>query len=174
MKKIILIAILMISVFKADAQFTKAELVVNGLTCSMCSFATQKQLQTIDFIDSIGTDLNHTTFILYFKKNADISSALIKKKVEDAGFSVGSLVYTASFDNVKVENNYHYSHKSTLYHFMNVKSQTLNGLVKVKIIDKGFISDKDYKRYKKMAAKYPCYETGQMPDADKVYHLTII
>ncbi len=171
--KNILFIISLFSFITANAQFSKAELVANGLTCSMCSLATQKQLQTISFIDSIGTDLNHTTFILYFKKNVTIDCDLIRKKVEDAGFSVGSLILTAHFENVKVENNFHYNYKNTLYHFMDIKPQTVNGNIKMKLIDKGFISDKEYKKYKKIAEKYPCYETGKMTDADRVYHITI-
>jgi copper chaperone CopZ len=174
MKKLNLTGVLLLLTIITNAQFNRAELKVNGLTCSMCSYATEKQLNTIDFIDSIGNDLDHTTYILYFKKDADINSDLIKSKVEDAGFSIGSLIYTANFTNLKIENNYHLTYKSTLYHFMNVKSVTLNGDVRLKLIDKGFVSDKEFKRYRKMAEKYPCYQTGKMPDADKVYHLTLI
>lgn len=164
---------IMATVF-AQAQFEKAELVVNGLTCSMCSLATHNQLKTIPFIDSIQIDLNSTTYILHFKKDAELDTDLIRKKVEDAGFSVGSLIYTASFTNLSIENNYHYKYQQTLYHFMDVKSQTLNGDVRVKVIDKGFISDKEYKKFKKNAEKFPCYETGKMSEAAKVYHLTIV
>jgi copper chaperone CopZ len=174
MKKIILGLLMFPLVFSASAQFTKAELVVNGLTCSMCSFATQKQLKTIDFIDSIGTDLNHTTFILYFKKGADINTDIIKRKVEDAGFAVGSLIYTATFTNLKIDNNTHYDHNNTLYHFIDVKPQTLNGTVRVRVIDKGYVSDKEFKKYKKLADKFPCYETGKMPNVNRVYHLTMM
>jgi hypothetical protein len=38
-------------------QFDSARLQVNGLTCSMCSKATQEQLETMKFIESIETDL---------------------------------------------------------------------------------------------------------------------
>ena len=160
--------------FNVNAQFSKARLKVNGLTCSMCSLATQKQLQTIDFIDSIETDLNTTSYILYFKKNADIDCDLIKKKVEDAGFSVGSLILSANFNNQKIENNYHYPFKNTLYHFVDVKYQILNGNVMVKLIDKGFVGDKEFKKYNKIAQGHPCYQTGKMTDVDRVYHLTIV
>lgn len=78
----------------ANAQIIKAELVASGLTCSMCSFATQKQLKTLAFVDSIGTDLNRTTFLLYFKKNQPVDISQLKNKVEAAGFSVATLLFT--------------------------------------------------------------------------------
>lgn len=173
MKKILFICITLLAVNQADAQFSKAELVVNGLTCSMCSFATQKQLQTIPFIDSISTDLNYTTYLLYFKKDTDIQLEQIRQKVEDAGFSVGSLVLTGQFNGLKISNNYHYNYKNILYHFMNVSNRELNGDTRVKLIDKGFVSDKEYRSFKKSAAAYPCYETGRM-EGTKVYHITLL
>ena len=75
MKKIIFTTLILLGLFnqKIQAQFIKAELQASGLTCSMCSFATQKSLQTLDFIDSIGTDLDHTIFMIYFKPNSIVN-----------------------------------------------------------------------------------------------------
>jgi copper chaperone CopZ len=156
----------------AHAQITQAQLQVSGLTCSMCSFATQKQLQTLPFLDSIGTDLDHTSYKLYFKKGSTVDIDHIKKKVEDAGFSVESLSATMHFSDLKIENNTHYEFEKNLYHFMNVTPQTLNGDVVVKLIDKGFISEKEHKKY--VSSKpLPCYITGKMPDINRVYHVTL-
>ena len=65
MKKYLLLFALSISNLTVQAQFIKAELVASGLTCSMCSFATQKQLQTVPYIDSIGTDAGCHRCLLY-------------------------------------------------------------------------------------------------------------
>ncbi len=174
MKKIIIIITILLIVKGTKAQIIKAELIATGLTCSMCSFATQKQLQTITFIDSIATDLNHTTFILFFKKDAIVDFVTIKNKVEDAGFSVGSLICTFVFSGQKVENNFHYQYQNTLFHFMETKPQILNGKVRLKIIDKGFLSAKEFKKNKNMATKNPCYETGKMDGVERLYHVTIL
>src|SRR6195952_5532789 len=99
------IAILAISVGAANAQFTKAELQVSGLTCSLCSKATEKSLRTLDFIEDIKVDLNRNIFQITFKKDAPVSFDEISKKVENAGFFVNSLKATFNFDIVKVVNN---------------------------------------------------------------------
>lgn len=173
-KKIIIICGFIISQIAVHAQFIKAELKASGLTCSMCSFATQKQLQTLGFIDSIGTDLDHTTFILSFKKDSIIDPNLIKQKVEDAGFSVASLVFTFHFDNLKIENNYQLSYQNSLYTFMNVKPGTLNGNAKIKILDKGFVTNKEYKKYVKDIAAINREQASKTQKMNPIYHITIL
>ncbi|MDZ4759050.1 MAG: heavy-metal-associated domain-containing protein [Bacteroidota bacterium] len=172
--KLILICIFIIAQISAHAQFVKAELVASGLTCSMCSFATQKQLQSVPFIDTIGTDLNHTTFLLSFKKDSVIDFTLIKKKVEDAGFSVASLVLTFHFDSLKVDNNYHLYYQNSLYHFINLKSRILNGNTKLKLIDKGFVSDKEYKKYRKVIDNHTSEQAGNTRIITHVYHIIVL
>jgi copper chaperone CopZ len=168
---------LLLAMASTKAQFVKAELQASGLTCSMCSFATEKSLKTLNFIDSIGHDLNHTTFILYFKKDVPVDLDKIRQKVEDAGFSVAKLLVTFRFDQEKIANNYHYRLGDNLYHFINVKEQVFNGQVVLQVIDKGFISDKLYNKYSKHAQGHQCYQTGKMPeqtDVRRVYHVTMI
>jgi copper chaperone CopZ len=174
MKKIITLFLSIVFVANVNAQIVKAELIANGLTCSMCTNATYNQLKTIPFLDSIDTDVEHTKFILYFKKNTPFDLKTIKSKVEDAGFSVGSLVLFIKFDNVSVENDFHYSIEDITYHFMDTKKQILNNITQVKLIDKGFISDKEYKKYLKLASKYPCYKAGKMEKVKVLYHLKVI
>ena len=62
MKKSMLIILTLITGMYAKAQFIKAELQASGLTCSMCSFATQKQLKTLSYVDSIGVNLVRKRF----------------------------------------------------------------------------------------------------------------
>jgi len=174
MKKIIILFFSIVFVANANAQISKAELIANGLTCSMCSNATYNQLKTIPFLDSIDTDVEHTKFILYFNLEKTFDLKLIKSKVEDAGFSVGSLVLFMKFDNVAVENDFHYNVGYITYHFMDTKKQTLNNIRQVKVIDKGFVSDKEYKKYLKLASKYPCYKAGKMENIKVLYHLKAI
>jgi copper chaperone CopZ len=174
MRILFVLSALLILNIQANAQITKAELIANGLTCSMCSNATYNQLKTIPFLDSIDTDVEHTKFILYFNQNTAFDLKTIKSKVEDAGFSVGSLVLFMKFDNITVENDFHYNVGDITYHFMDTKKQTLNNISQVQVIDKGFVSDKEYKKYLKMASKYPCYKVGKMENIKTLYHLKVI
>jgi copper chaperone CopZ len=130
-----------------DAQFIKGELQAAGLTCSLCSKSTVGQLKTLDFIDSIGTDLAHASFTLYFKKDKPIDLSQIKKKVEDAGFSVASLSLTAKFDNLKVDSSGCFNYQNIGFCIVTRNPHTLNGDVNFKIIDKGFVTGKEYKKY---------------------------
>ena len=84
------IALLFISISAAKAQFTKAELQVSGLTCSMCSKATEKSLRTLPFINDIKADLNRNVFLITFKKDFPVNLEQISNKVENAGFFVNS------------------------------------------------------------------------------------
>ncbi len=174
MKKIIILFFSIVFLANANAQISKAELIANGLTCSMCSKATYNQLKTISFLDSIYTDVEHTKFILYFNPQMTFDLKLIKSKVEDAGFSVGSLVLFMKFDNVAVENDFHYNVGDITYHFMDTKKQTINNINQVKLIDKGFVSDREYKKYLKLASKYHCYKAGKMENIKVLYHLKVI
>lgn len=171
MKKLIVI-LCVLTYFSGKAQFVKAELQASGLTCSMCSFATQKQLKTLDFIDSIGSDLDHTTFMLYFKPGTAVDLDQIKKKVEDAGFSVASLKITYHFDNVKIEND-HFVYEKKLYHFVNSKPRIIDGSMTFKVIDKGFLSDKEYKKYLKANAQSH-NQPEKTPDVSRIYHVIVL
>ncbi|MBE7179580.1 MAG: heavy-metal-associated domain-containing protein [Mucilaginibacter polytrichastri] len=155
------------------AQFTSAELQVSGLTCSMCSKATEKSLRTLSFIQNIKPDLNRNLFVISFKKNAAVQLDQIKKKVEDAGFSVSNLQATFDFKNVAVKDNFHYNYGGSLYHFMQVDNRTLNGPVKLTLLDKNFVPGKKFSALaSKSASAYPCFKTGKM-DGMRVYHVTI-
>ena len=174
MKLIYTLAISIVFPAISNAQISKAELVANGLTCSMCSNATYNQLKKLSFLDSIYTDVENTKFILYFNPSQPFDLRAIKSKVEDAGFSVGSLILFMQFDNVAIENDFHYNVGEITYHFMDSKKQILNNTSQVKVIDKGFISDKEYKKYVKMSSKYPCYQSGKMDNVKILYHLKAI
>jgi len=127
-------------------QISKADLLVTGLTCSMCSNATQKSLETLGFINSVKPDLNKNIFVLTFKKGADINVDLIRKKVQDAGFSVGGLTADFTFDQVKVDDKGQAIVDGNVYRFVNAKNKTLNGTVKVSVVDKNFISGSAFKK----------------------------
>lgn len=174
MRLIFILSLLILFPVFSNAQISKAELVANGLTCSMCSNATYNQLKKLTFLDSIYTDVENTKFILYFNSSQPYDLRAIKSKVEDAGFSVGSLILSMQFDNVAIENDFHYNVGEITYHFMDSKKQVLNNTAQVKVVDKGFISDKEYKKYVKMSSKYPCYQSGKMENVKILYHLKAI
>src|ERR1700761_4165474 len=101
----IFIILLITTISAAKAQFTKAELQVSGLTCSLCAKATEKSLRTLNFIGDVKPDLNRNIFILTFKSGVPVNLDQISKKVQSAGFFVNNLKATFDFDNTKIENS---------------------------------------------------------------------
>ena len=129
------IAILALSVGVANAQFTKAELQVSGLTCSMCSKATEKSLRTLDFISDIKVDLNKNIFVLTFKKDVPVNIDMISKKVQNSGFFVNNLKLTFNFNGVKLADNY-FNYAGDTYKVLNA-THPLTGDVAVTVVEKG-------------------------------------
>lgn len=155
---------------QANAQITKAELVATGLTCSMCSNAINKQFKSMPEVESVTTDLNSNTFTINLKKGNTLTPKAFKDKVEKAGFFIGSLVLTMPFDNIKAADNIAYNNNNVSYIFLDTKTQTLQGEVKVKVLDKGFVTQKEYKKLIKSYSKYPSYAVN----TDRNFHLKIL
>lgn len=182
MKKLSIIILLTIGLhFSTSAQIKSASLQAAGLTCAMCSKATLEALKTLPFVDKIDTDLNSTTFLLSFKPGVPVNIDQIKQKVDEAGFSIAKLVLTANFDKVAVENDAHINYSGSTFHFISAKSQILSGDRNLTVIDKDFVSAKQFKKFSTQTTM-PCYQTGVMAGCCKmesktapqrIYHVTI-
>ena len=156
-------------------KISSADLQVTGLTCSMCSNATQKSLETLNFISSIKPDLNKNIFVLTFKKDANVNLDLVRKKVQDAGFSVGGLTASFNFNDVKVDDKGQAIIDGNVYRFVNAKSKTLNGNVKASIVDKDFISGSAFKK-QATNANSDAYASGTgvvNGKKTRIYHLIL-
>ena len=156
-------------------QISTADLQVTGLTCSMCSNATQKSLETLGFINSVKPDLNKNIFVLNFKKGADINLDMVRKKVQDAGFSVGGLTADFTFNQVKIDDKGQAIVDGNVYRFVNAKNKTLNGTVKASVIDKNFISGSAFKK-QSATVNSDAYANGTAVVNGKkmrVYHLVL-
>ena len=179
MKKILFIAAIMLGVMQLNAQFTKATLQATGLTCAMCSNAINKALQAKPFIQSVKADIKNSAFSIVFKENAHVEIDEIKNAVEDAGFGVGSLKLTGNFNEVKIGKDAHVEIEDRHFHFVNVGEQTLNGEKTVTVIDKDFLTAKQFKKYSE-ATKMKCLQTGKSASCcpgvaagTRIYHVTI-
>ncbi|MFD1256775.1 heavy-metal-associated domain-containing protein [Mucilaginibacter terrae] len=142
----IFIAILAISISVAKAQFVKADLQVSGLTCSMCSKATEKSLRTLPFISDIKPDLNRNLFTIIFKPNSPVSLEQMSKKVQGAGFSINQFTATLDFDKLKLSNN-SFNYAGDTYQVLNASNKNLDGLVPVTVVNKGFAASAVVKKY---------------------------
>lgn len=152
------------------SQITKAEIVATGLTCSMCSNAINKQLKTLPEVDNITTDLNTNTFTVQFKKGSVITPQRLKQSVEKAGFFVGSMVITLALDNPKLDAQSSINQDENTYVFLDVEPNSVTEVIKAKVLDKGFVTQKEYKKLLKSMAKHATYAAGD----EKTYHLKLI
>ena len=181
MKKFLLLGLMSCMLLASKAQFTKAELHATGLTCAMCNNAINKALQALPFIESVKSDIKNSSFHIVFRQGQEANPDAIKDAVEDAGFSVGKLELYGNPAAASVTNDKHLTIGKTVYHFVNVKNQDLNADTKVTVIDKDFIS---HKQFKKISAgtSMSCLQTGKagscctdagVPENTRVYHVTI-
>jgi copper chaperone CopZ len=161
--KNILSAIIILLSIATQAQVTKVYFQASGLTCSMCSNSINKSLRTLDFIDKIDADVKNYTFELSFKPNSNVDFDRIRKKVEDAGFSVSGFYATIYFDNIQLTNDQPVKVGSNALVFVKQKEQTLKGEIRVKIVDKGFVTSKEYRN-----------SSFSIPErAEGIYHVSI-
>ena len=181
MKKLLFILITALSVVQSEAQFTKATLQATGLTCAMCSNAINKALQKVPFVESVKSDIKNSAFSIVFKAGVKVDIDAIKKAVEDAGFSIGSFRLTGNFSEIKIEKDKHIRLDNENFHFLNAGNQVLNGEQTIIVVDKNFLTEKQFKKYSS-ATKMDCLQTGKaasccvkdgIPADERVYHVII-
>jgi len=181
MKKLIIIITVLFFIATANAQVIKASLQASGLTCSMCSNAINKSLRSLDFVDKVEANIKNSSFEMSFKPGSNVDFDKIKKKVEDAGFFVANFSATVRFENTTLANDSHLELNGTIFHFLNIKDQVINGDKSLKILDKGFVTGKAYKQNGKYTLM-ECYKTGVagsccakdgLKEGTRIYHVTI-
>jgi copper chaperone CopZ len=180
MKKLLVLCCLALSI-SSQAQVTKVFLQASGLTCSMCSRAIYKALKTLDFVDSVEANIKNSTFDVKIRPGAIADFDKLKLVVEDAGFSVTSFSAVVQFDNITAQTDEHVVVDGRSLHFLNVRQQVLNGSKTIRLLDKGFVSNKEFKK-NKVFTKMKCYETGVVGNCctqsglragSRIYHVTI-
>jgi copper chaperone CopZ len=170
MRKILLTILLLFGFLATYAQISKVEIIATGLTCSMCSNAINKQLKKLPEIDKVETDLNTNTFVVYLNKNNTLSPRILKERVEKAGFFVGSMIITLNFDSQKVTDDFALKQNDLDFIFIDSKSQIINGDIKLKILDNGYVTQKEHKKLIKFYDKYPSYSI----ENEDNYHVKIL
>jgi copper chaperone CopZ len=181
MKKIFFLFMVTALAVSVNAQFTKASLKASGLTCSMCSKAVKVALEKVDFVQEVKVDIKSQDYILAFKDGSKVEFDALSKAVEDAGFSVASLKASGNFSDVKADKDAHAKVGGLNIHFLNGSGEQLSGEKTITVVDKSFLSAKEFKKYAN-ASKHPCVLSGKADDCCKkegvsdnarVYHVII-
>jgi copper chaperone CopZ len=179
--KLFLFVLFAISLTTVNAQFKRATLQASGLTCAMCTKAINNSLEELSFIESVTPDIKNSAFNIVFRENAKVDIDGLRKKVEDAGFSVARLKLAANFNNLAVKNDAHVQVNGNTFHFLNVKNQTLAGDKEIILVDKNFLTAREYKKYAS-ATQMKCVNTGKAASCcakdgiavnTRIYHVTI-
>lgn len=165
----------------AGAQFSKASLQATGLTCALCSNAINKALGKLPFVQSVESDIKNSSFAIVFKPGTSVNPDAIMEAVEGAGFSVGSLQLTGQFQQLFVGKDQHVAIGQYVFHFVNATNEVLNGEHTIKIVDKLFLTQKEFKKVSAML-KPGCLQTGMAstcsikdgtkPD-QRIFHVTL-
>ena len=166
-----------------SAQVKKVTIQASGLTCSMCSNSINKSLKSLPNVEKVMANIKTSSFDITFKPDAVVNFDQLKKKVEDAGFFVAKFTAVVHFENQKVKSDDHVVNQNTTYHFLNVKDQEIGGEKTIQLLDKGYVSAKDFKK-NAVLTKMECYKTGtagtcckQMKNvsaSSRVFHVTLV
>ncbi len=157
--KTVVSLLLILSSFYSNAQITKAEIRATGLTCSMCSNAINKQLKSLPEVVNVETDLNTNTFTVILKEGNTLSPKVFKDKVEKAGFFIGSLIVLIKSESIKQSD----------YIVVN-KAPNSEAEVQIQILDKGYVTEKEFKKLSKTFKNIETYTLNNEED----YHIKVI
>lgn len=148
MKNIIITIVLAFAAMQINAQINSANLQASGLTCSMCSNSIFKALKKIDFVESVESDVENSTFKILFKANENVDLDALQKAVVGAGFSVAKMTFMLNAQAIDIKDKALVEIGGKSFYFVNTKDRTLNGEVELKLLDKEFNSSKEYKKLK--------------------------
>lgn len=147
MKALLVIGCLFLIMLKPSAQVTKASLQASGLTCAMCSKAVKSALEKIHFVEKVEVNIKSQEYQINFVKGIKFDLDDLNKAVKDAGFSIASLKVTAQFDKIKITKGELVKVGSQTFCFLNGEKVLLNGEKTVTLVDKNFLTAKEYKKY---------------------------
>lgn len=170
-RMILITGFLLLSLSPRAQELVKVDLQASGLTCSMCSNAINKALRSLDFVEKVDANIKNSSFDIRFKKDAVVDFDKMKDKVEGAGFFVARFMVTMNFAALKTLDDQCVFIGNTGYRFVNLKERVLDGQKTIRIMDKGFIPAKEYKK-NPIGYSGKCYERIGSPEA-KLYHVIL-
>lgn len=163
------------------SQVNKVTIQASGLTCSMCSNSINKSLKTIPYVATVYSNIKTSSFDLTFKPGAEVNFDDFKKKVEDAGFYIAGLSAEVNFQQVKLDKDAHIRLGNLNLHVLKSSDQAIAGARTIKLLDKGFVTDKEYKKNASLTSM-ACYKSGKtatcckehgMENGSRIYHVSI-
>lgn len=158
-KNILFAVVATLFVTTSNAQILKAEIRATGLTCSMCSNAINKQLKSLPEVVKVETDLNTNTFTVTLAANNSANPNTFREKVEKAGFFIGFLVLTVDAATL-----------SKKPYIILKNKETKTNMLQVQVLDKGFVTDKEFKKLSKTHKNIDTY----LANSENDFHVKLV
>lgn len=136
------------AVSASNAQIRNAVVGIGGLTCSACSYSTEKLIRQLSFIKDVKMDLNNHKAELIFKPGEAVDLEAVTKKISDAGFSVRNFFITVQFNNLRVSDGSCHEYDRMLLSFVGIKDQTVNGSTTLQLVGEKFMPKAAFKKYR--------------------------
>jgi copper chaperone CopZ len=180
-KKTVFLIVMTLQVLLVQAQFSKANLQATGLTCALCSNAINKALKQLPFVETVKADIKNSSFSIVFRQGMGVKPDAIRDAVEGAGFFVGGLQLTGSFNNLNTGPDGIIRLGTNWFRFLNSSNKALNGEVTFTLQDKSFLTAKAFKKISS-TVKIPSLSTGKaeadqvkagVKKGERIYHVTI-
>ncbi|MBK7181774.1 MAG: heavy-metal-associated domain-containing protein [Bacteroidetes bacterium] len=155
-----------------NAQFISAIVGIDGLTCSACSYATEKSILKLIFVDSVYMELDKNIATVFFKKNIPVSIKSLSQKVYDAGFAVRSIHAIVNIEPTTITNDYCLILENNLYHFIKIDGEKkLSGPTNIKFIGEKLMQKQEFKKWKLFCSS-SC-KSQMIPTIKNEYFVTI-
>ncbi len=86
---------------------------------------------------------------------------MLKSSIEKTGFFVGSMILTMEANNVQPKDNSSFKNASGTYVFVSPNEKTVDETFRLKVLNSGFVTKKEYKQSAKMLSKYTGFDTQE-------------
>jgi copper chaperone CopZ len=146
-KKFVFSLLLVLTSVALHAQFTKASLGINGLTCSQCSRSVEMQLRKLPFVKDVVMDLEQTQGTIIFRENKKVNIEAIARAVRDAGFSVRFVKAEVELSKINLSPTDCFMLDGNSYTILNLKGKAQAPLLRLQFIGKGYMPGNESKAY---------------------------
>ena len=141
--RVLAVAVLFLFCSQGRAEFTWAEIEVEGLTCSMCARSVELKVRELSFVEDVKMDLVATTMRIGFKKGSNVDVRSLAEAVDESGFSVGYVNAAFVFDGLEVSDGHCVLYQDTAYSFVRTGDRTLDGETLLKFIGEPFLPEEE-------------------------------
>jgi len=128
------------------AQIVRAEVGVNGLTCSQCSRSVEMELRKLPFVQKVDMNLEHTSGIVLFKPGTRVSVDKLTRAVVNAGFSTRFVRLTFDFKAIHPGTEC-FTVGQDAFYFLQPLSASHPEQMTFQVIAKGFLPDKALRQF---------------------------